>query len=116
MTPKNTPSCTKLFTPHQGIYDHTYLIDPTDAEETLCSTKSSPGTSYDHGILVQAVLSQHSQVTEIFMAGSVDVDTIAHSMDLLNEAHKDICNLLEQCLVKTVYKASHSSIKRKDKK
>jgi hypothetical protein len=91
------------------------LLDLTDAEETFCSTISAPGISHDHGIIVQAMLPQHGQTTEIFMTGNIDVDTVVHSMDLLNEAHKDICLLLEQCLVRNVFKASRRSIKKSDK-
>ncbi|XP_029173573.1 exosome complex component MTR3-like [Nylanderia fulva] len=99
-----------------GIYDHTYLVDPTDKEETTCCTKSVSGTVHDHGIIIQAALSQHGQVSEMFVVGSIDTDTIVHSMDILNKAHKDISPLLEQCLVKTVFKAFRPKIKKADTK
>lgn len=88
-------------------------MDLTDTEENFCCTKSIPGTAHDHGIIVQAALPQHGQISEMFVMGSVNIDTIVHSMDLLAEAHKDICPLLEQCLVKTVFKAFHPNIKKK---
>lgn len=93
-----------------------YLVDPTDTEETFCSTKAVPGTTDDHGIIVQAALPQHGQISEMFVIGSIDTDTIEHSMNLLSEIHKNICPLLEQCLVKTVYRAFHSNSKKIDKK
>ncbi|XP_077280292.1 exosome complex component MTR3 [Temnothorax americanus] len=99
-----------------GICDRTYLVDPTDAEETFCSTKAVPGTADDHGIIVQAVLPQHGQISEMFVMGSIDMDTIERSMDLLNDTQKDICPILEQCLVKTVFKVFRPSGKRTDKK
>ncbi|XP_024887612.1 exosome complex component MTR3-like [Temnothorax curvispinosus] len=99
-----------------GICDRTYLVDPTDAEENFCSTKAVPGTPDDHGIIVQAALPQHGQISEMFVIGSIDMDTIERSMDLLNDTHKDICPILEQCLVKTVFKAFRPSGKRTDKK
>lgn len=86
-------------------------MDPTDTEETLCCTKSVSGTVHDHGIIMQAALPQHGQISEMFVVGSIDTDTIVHSMDLLNKAHKDICPLLEQCLVKTVFKTFRPRIK-----
>lgn len=91
-------------------------MDPTDTEETFCCTKSVPSTVHDHGIIIQAALPQHGQISEMFVVGSVDVDTIEHSMDLLSEAHKDICPLLEQCLVKTVFKTFRPNIKKIDTK
>lgn len=74
-------------------------------EEAFCFTKIVPRTTNDHGIIVQAALSQHSQISEMFLMGSIDMDTIEHAMDLLSKIHKDVCPLLEQCLVKTVFRA-----------
>ncbi|XP_011637905.1 exosome complex component MTR3 [Pogonomyrmex barbatus] len=99
-----------------GICKQTYLVDPTDTEETFCSTKTEPDTADDHGIIMQAALPQHGQISEIFVVGSVDVNTIEHSMDLLSKMHKDICPLLEQCLVKTVFKAFRPNNKKTDEK
>lgn len=90
-----------------------YLVDPTDAEERSCCSNSVSGR--DHGIIVQAALPQHSQISEMFVVGSFDTDTIVHSMDLLNTSHKDICPLLEQCLVKTIFKAFHPTQKKNKK-
>lgn len=91
-------------------------MDPTDTEETICCTKFIPGTVDNHGIIIQAALPQHGQISEMFVVGSVDMDTIVHSVELLNKAHKDICPLLEQCLVKTVFETFHPDIKKKDTK
>ncbi|XP_011862792.1 PREDICTED: exosome complex component MTR3-like [Vollenhovia emeryi] len=100
-----------------GICGRTYLVDPTETEETFCSTKAVPGTTDDHGIIVQATLPQHGQISEIFVVGSIDIDTIERSMNLLSSVHNDICPLLEQCLVKTVFKAfrERSNSKKTDK-
>lgn len=89
-------------------------MDPTDKEETFCSTKP-PGTAGDHGIIVQAALPQHGQISEMFVIGSIDLDTIERSLDLLSDIHKDICPILEQCLVKTVFKTFRSNDKKADK-
>jgi len=69
----------------------------------FCSTKAALDTN--HGLIIQAALSQHSQISEMFMIGSIDVEIIQCSMDLFSKIHKDIRPLLEQCLVKTVFKA-----------
>lgn len=91
-------------------------MDPTDAEETFCCTKSVSDTTLEHGIIVQAALPQHDQISEMYMVGSIEVDTITNFMDILNETHKNICLLMEQCLVKTVFKTFRPSDKRTDKK
>lgn len=93
-------------------------MDPTDLEENSCNSKYQGSVSskdHDHGIIVQAALPQHGQIAEIFVVGSFDTDTIVHSMDLLSTAHKDICPLLEQCLVKTIFKSFRSTKKKDDK-
>jgi len=99
-----------------GICDQTYLVDPTDTEETFCSTKIAPGTADNHGIIVQAALAQHGQISEMFLIGSIDTDTIERSMNLLSDLHKDICPILEQNLVKTVFKSFRPGNKKTDKK
>lgn len=88
-------------------------MDPTDTEERFCSTKA-PGMTGDHGIIVQAVLPQHDQISEMFMIGSIDMNSIERSMELMNDAHKNICPILEQCLVKTVFETFPNS-KKTDK-
>ncbi|XP_018397267.1 PREDICTED: exosome complex component MTR3-like [Cyphomyrmex costatus] len=95
-----------------GIYNGMYLVDPTDIEETICSTKAAPDATNDHGIVIQAALPQHGQISEMFVIGSINMDTMKYSMDLSSKIHKDICPLLEQCLVKTVFKTFQSSSKR----
>ncbi|XP_032664478.1 exosome complex component MTR3-like [Odontomachus brunneus] len=97
-----------------GVCDGIYLVDPTDTEESFCNSRSVPGKS-DHGIIVQAALPQHSQIAEMFVVGSFDTDTIVHSMSLLSIAHKDICPLLEQCLVKTIFKSFRPTKKECEK-
>ncbi|XP_020278762.1 exosome complex component MTR3-like [Pseudomyrmex gracilis] len=101
-----------------GIHDQTYLVDPTDVEEASCCTKRIPGAAYNHGIVVQAALAQHTQVSEMLVVGSVDIDAITHcTSNIFSEIHKDICPLLEQCLVKTVLKTFQPNGKNKmDKK
>ncbi|EFN80643.1 Exosome complex exonuclease MTR3 [Harpegnathos saltator] len=98
-----------------GVYDNTYLVDPTDEEESFCCSKTVLDANPDHGIIVQAILSQHNQISEMFVVGSFNTDTIIHSMDLLSTAHKDICPLLEKCLVKTIFK-TFKPIAQRDKK
>ncbi|KYQ60798.1 Exosome complex exonuclease MTR3 [Trachymyrmex zeteki] len=98
-----------------GICNGTYLVDPTDIEETFCSTKAASDMTNDHGIVVQAALPQHGQISEMFVIGSINMHTMEHSMGLLSKAHKDICPLLEQCLVKTVFSTFRSSSKKTNK-
>lgn len=94
------------------------MVDPTDVEEAFCCTKSIPGATYNHGIVVQAALAQHAQVSEMLVVGSVDIDAITHcTLNIFSETHKDICLLLEQCLVKTVLKTFQPNGKNRiDKK
>ncbi|XP_012218596.1 exosome complex component MTR3 [Linepithema humile] len=99
-----------------AIYDKEYFVDPTDTEETFCCAKSVSNITQEHGIIVQATLPQHGQISEMYMMGSIETNTIAHLMDILNETHKSICPLMEQCLVKTVFKTFHPNDKRIDKK
>lgn len=79
------------------------MLDPTDEEETLgdISSKAFP----NHGIVMQASLPQHSQISEIFLVGNVDLPSINGSIELMNNISKEICPVLEQCLVKSIVKS-----------
>ncbi|XP_012257428.2 exosome complex component MTR3 [Athalia rosae] len=89
-----------------GLYGDTVFVDPTVDEEKLCSSapgKSSP--SKNHGLIMQATLPQHDQVSEFFLVGNIDVTAIKQSIETLTAASKNICPLMQQCLVKTVLRA-----------
>lgn len=95
----------------QGLCGDTMFLDPVVEEETLCSSPpSKPGGSKNHGIIMQATLPQHDQVSEFFLVGSVDVDGVKESIETLTVASKNICPVVQQCLVKTVMRA----LKRKE--
>lgn len=88
-----------------GIYNDKYLMDPTDAEEAVCSTPvENEAKVENHGIVMLASLPQHNQISEIFSVGNADVKSIIHATELLNTANNDICPVVQQCLVKTVMK------------
>ncbi|CAK9822072.1 Exosome complex component MTR3 [Anthophora retusa] len=87
-----------------GIYDDYYLVDPTDTEETMCSAQSDNQNSLNHGIITVASLPQHNQISEVFLIGNTDVNSIIHATEMLTKANKDICPVLQQCLVKNIMK------------
>lgn len=87
-----------------GIYGDRYLMDPTDTEEAICNTRPDNQTDFNHGIVTLASLPQHNQITEVLLIGTVDVESVKHATEMLTTANKDICPVLEQCLVKTIMK------------
>nr|XP_003704511.1 PREDICTED: exosome complex component MTR3 [Megachile rotundata] len=87
-----------------GIYGDCFLMDPTDTEETMCNTTSDTKNNFNHGIITLASLPQHGQVSEIFLIGDIDTDSIMRATDVLTATNKDICPVVQQCLVKTIMK------------
>ncbi|OAD56635.1 Exosome complex component MTR3 [Eufriesea mexicana] len=92
-----------------GVYGDHYLMDPTDTEEAVCNTCPDNHNVLNHGIITLASLSQHNQVSEIFLTGSVDVNSIVQATEILMSANKDICPVVQQCLVKTIMKLHNST-------
>ncbi|XP_016909813.1 exosome complex component MTR3 [Apis cerana] len=87
-----------------GIYDNHYLMDPTDTEEIICNTQPDNQDDFNHGIITLASLAQHNQVSEVFLIGSIDTNSIIQATEILTTVNKDICPVLQQCLVKTIMK------------
>ncbi|XP_014216517.1 exosome complex component MTR3 [Copidosoma floridanum] len=87
-----------------GIYDDLLLLDPTETEEALCMSYVKKKAPANHGVIMQAMLSQHDQISEFFLVGSMDVDCINNSVDILNKAGADIYPVLQDALVKSVTK------------
>ncbi|XP_046734008.1 exosome complex component MTR3-like isoform X1 [Diprion similis] len=89
-----------------GFYEDTMFLDLTVEEEILCNsapTKANP--SKNHGLIMQAALPQHDQISEFFLVGSIDVESIKQVIETLTVANKNICPVVQQCLVKTVLRA-----------
>lgn len=59
---------------------------------------------FNHGVITLASLPQHGQISEVFQIGSMDIDSIVHATEILTTTNKDICPVLQQCLVKTIMK------------
>ncbi|XP_076749940.1 exosome complex component MTR3 isoform X2 [Xylocopa sonorina] len=87
-----------------GIYGDHCLMDPTDTEEEICNTRPENQDDFNHGIITLASLPQHNQITEVLLIGNVDVNSITNATETLTTANKDICPVLQQCLIKTIMK------------
>lgn len=85
-------------------------MDPMDTEEAICNTQPDNEDDFNHGIITLACLSQHNQISEIFLSGSINTNTIKQATGMLIIANKDICLLLQQCLVKSVVKLYNEKI------
>ena len=91
-----------------GIYGDSFLMDPMDTEETMCNTPTeTKKDNFNQGLITLASLPQHDQISEVFLIGNVDTDSIIRATDILTAANEDICPVLQQCLVKTVMKLHH---------
>lgn len=63
--------------------------------------KSEP---INHGIITQAMLPQHDQISELFLIGSLDINCINSTINKLNKAGTEIYPILQQSLTKSVMK------------
>lgn len=90
-----------------AIYNNVLLLDPTDTEELFCTRNKSISGSY--GIIMQASLPQHGQISEFFLIGNMNMKHITNAIEMIKKANKDICPLLQQCLVKSIFKAFNTT-------
>ncbi|XP_058792767.1 exosome complex component MTR3-like isoform X2 [Phymastichus coffea] len=87
-----------------GIYDDLVILDPTDQEEQLCMTIMRKNKPVNHGIVMQAMLPQHDQISEFFLIGSMNLKCINSSIETLNKAGNEVYPTLQQSLTKSIKK------------
>ncbi|XP_015592139.1 exosome complex component MTR3 [Cephus cinctus] len=94
-----------------GIYQDRFYLDLTEEEEVICSKAPDESTSSrNYGIVIQANLPQHGQISEFFHVGSMDLANMKPTVEAITTACKELCPVMQQCLVKSVLKA----LKRKE--
>ncbi|XP_043482147.1 exosome complex component MTR3-like [Leptopilina heterotoma] len=90
-----------------GIRDKIVFLDPTSEEETmfLSISRDEIKEEKNHGLIVQASMTQHSQITEFFFTGSLDLESMKSQTEKLNEAEEQIFPIMQQSLIKSVSKS-----------
>ncbi|XP_011499201.1 PREDICTED: exosome complex component MTR3-like [Ceratosolen solmsi marchali] len=86
------------------IYDDLFIIDPTYKEEALCLKTIKKLKPVNHGIIMQAMLSQHDQISEFFLTGSMDINFVNSSIDILSKTSNEIYPVLQEALRKSILK------------
>lgn len=85
-----------------GILDAKLFLDPTRVEEELCLSSSC--VAVDHGLITIARLSNHEQISEIWSCGSLDIEKVDKSLDVLSKSSQEVATVIEEVLVKRVHK------------
>ncbi|XP_043286489.1 exosome complex component MTR3-like [Venturia canescens] len=85
-----------------GIHSDQLLLDPTSKEEKLCQSNESGKEQVNHGIMMQATLSQHNQIAELYFAGDIDKSLLKSAVEISSKSSEKWCTILQQCLVKSV--------------
>lgn len=76
------------------------FVDPTEAEEYLAII--SPETNTNHGVVTLSMLSELKQISYFTHIGSMDVECVTKSMDVLSKECEKIVPLLQKVLVANV--------------
>lgn len=82
-----------------GIYDKNIVLDPTTAEEDVCS---SVDLDQEHGIVVMSNLQTHEQVSELWLCGLMSGETVTKATDQLQKSNQNIVPIIKQLLVEKV--------------
>lgn len=86
----------------QGIQSDVLLLDPTSKEEKLCQSAQRKKEQTNHGIMMQASLSQHNQIAELYFAGDIDQSVLKPAIEMASKSSEELSLILQQCLVKSV--------------
>lgn len=79
-------------------------MDPTTEEEALCRCPPKSKETTNHGLVMQASLQQHSQISELHFVGNIDFNTLKSAMESMSVVSSDLDMVAQQCLVKSVLK------------
>lgn len=82
-----------------AVFDNQILVDPTKAEEDVCS---SFDLDQEHGIVVMASLQTLEQVSELWLGGLMSTETVSKLTALLKLQNREIVPILKQILVNKV--------------
>lgn len=85
-----------------SIFDNQVLIDPTKAEEEICS---SVDLDQEHGIIVMSSLNMLDQVSEMWLCGLICPENLSKLIDLLKIQNQEIILIVKQILVNKVQKS-----------
>lgn len=95
-----------------GIVRDTFVLDPTAAEEDLCSFGAAADD--EHGVIMMARLATHDQVSELWQAGSMSVDRLRAATDILRNTNMDMVPVINQILVRKVMKKAEEDARASD--
>lgn len=82
-----------------GYVDDRLLADPNAAEEDVCHNVA---TTTDHGICIMARLATHEQVSELWQAGAMQMQTLTRINALLTALNAELVPIVKHLLVKKV--------------
>lgn len=78
------------------------LLDPTAAEEDVCTMGVADGGDGEHGLVMMARLSTLDQVSELWQTGSLRLATMRAATELLQRTNRDAVPVVQQILVRKV--------------
>lgn len=95
-----------------GVQKRNKYLDPTLNEEQLCCVALRDGdeTCEDQGVVVLSILHTHKQVSQVYQTGSLSLDILSESVELLTDAAKDVIPLIQKVLVKHVIKCIRKDV------
>lgn len=82
-----------------AVIDNQILVDPTAAEEDVCS---SVDLDQEHGIIVMSNLQTLEQVSELWVSGLLTSELVTKLTDKLRICNKNIVPIIKQILVNKV--------------
>lgn len=82
-----------------AVFDNQVLIDPTKAEEDVCT---SVDLDQEHGLIVMSSLHSLDQVSELWCCGLMSSETISRLTEVLREQNRQTAPIIKQILVNKV--------------
>ena len=80
-------------------------MDPSEKEESLSLSTDAKNKQINHGIVMQALMPQHDQISEFFAEGNLNFECIKKATEILENENKKIYPILKNYLSNSIVKA-----------
>ena len=84
-----------------GIDGELIIMDPTEEEERLCR-ENPQSDGQNHGTITISVMGAHTQVSQVWQAGSMTVPCVTKALSHLVQCCEETYPIAQHCLVKSV--------------
>lgn len=89
-----------------AMCDNKMFLDPTLVEEDSSefAVQNDDESYSEHGVVILSLLDTYEQISDVHQVGSMSIERLTESINILTKTAKEIVPLVQKCLAKHVLK------------